>query len=279
MEKEKIIADCINCIKEALDEKFIDKNDHRRWENFYIKKQIEKRKSGHKFTLSEHVQAMVYSQLSGMKNWSQIELHIKELDKIFCDYDIDKLTKKSPADLSNEIKGLKCGNMSIDSQMKALLDNIKLLKKIQEKNGSIDAFYNEQIDAAPSNEYPFKKLIKMLSDGDSNYKLKEMGIALVAEYLRNVGYDISKPDRHVVRLLGPNGLDIHQNKNEASDKARWEAFEIIHNYAKKTGQSEAYVDYLFWAYCADGYGEICTKEAPKCDVCKIKEYCNKNNKR
>ena len=158
-------------------------------------------------------------------------------------------------------------------------DNIKMLQKIQEKgNGDIDIFYKAQINTSRSGEHPYKKLIQMLSASNSEYKLKQMGIALVAEYLRNVGYDISKPDRHIVRLLGPNGLEDHSYKNDASDTARWKAFEIIHNYATKTNCSEAYIDYLFWAYCANKYGEICTKKTPKCTICKISDYCKFDKK-
>ena len=45
--------------------------------------------------------------------------------------------------------------------------------------------------------------------------------------------------------------------------------------AEKTGYTKAFIDAVLWSYCADGYGQVCTKE-PKCDICDISEYCNNN---
>lgn len=276
MEREIAI---ISCIEKELDEKFNAEDKSKLWEKFYIKKQIEKREKGLPFTLSDHVRAMVYSLLSSFNEWNKIESNKDEIDKIFCNFDIHRLLhklKEKSDFFEKELKSIKCGTQSMRRQIAVLPGNIELLQKIQKKGkGDIDAFYQVQISTNASGEHPYKELIKMLSTKNSEYKLKQMGIALVAEYLRNVGYGISKPDRHIVRLLGPNGLQEHSYENDASDTARWKAFEIIRNYAMKTNKSEAYIDYLFWAYCANKYGEICTKKAPKCAACKIKDYCKK----
>lgn len=98
-----------------------------------------------------------------------------------------------------------------------------------------------------------------------------MGEALTAEYLRNVGYDISKPDRHIRRILGSKYLGC----SECEIVPIFEAFDIVAEIAEELNKSVAEVDYILWSYCAKDYGEICTKNKPKCDICAIKCYCNK----
>ena len=76
-----------------------------------------------------------------------------------------------------------------------------------------------------------------------------MGIPLVCEYLRNVGYDIPKPDRHICRILGSAHLALSDKK----EVPPFEAFDIVVKLAELTGKPTAEVDYILWSYCADGY--------------------------
>lgn len=43
------------------------------WENTYIEKQIDRRKSGGTFTLKDHVRGMVYSMITSGAPWSRLE--------------------------------------------------------------------------------------------------------------------------------------------------------------------------------------------------------------
>lgn len=68
------------------------------WENTYIKKQIDMRKSGGTFTLKDHVRGMVYSMITSGAPWSRLEDsidmatgQIASVDEIFFQYDIDTL--------------------------------------------------------------------------------------------------------------------------------------------------------------------------------------------
>ena len=104
---------------------------------------------------------------------------------------------------------------------------------------------------------------------DNGYKLEQMNVALVCEYLRNVGHDIPKPDRHICRILSNEYLAFSDKK----EVTHFEAFDIIVELSKMTGKSAAEVDYILWSYCADGYGEVCTAKKAKCKICKVKKYC------
>ncbi len=253
----------------------------KKWEHTYIKKQIDKRESDGIFTLQDHIRAMVYSMLTSGAKWDRMEPSIDIetgkiglIDEIFLHYDVKALSDISPDELADKIKQNKLGTQYIDNQVKALINvNIPKLLSIEEEYGSIDGFYQTYIKKDPS----MKLLLRTLSSGTSPHKYAQMDIALNAEYLRNVGYDIAKPDRHICRILSRDYLDCSEfediTKNETSRK--YESVDIVAAIAEKTGKHIAEVDYIMWSFCADGYGQICTVRNPKCNLCSSNKYCKK----
>lgn len=250
----------------------------KQWQNSYIKLQIEERNKGRRFSLKDHVKAMIYSMLSAETPWERIEANTGTIDALFMDYDPEKLLKADPVVIVDNLQKIKCGGRCRSNQMKALARNIITLKKFEETFGGIDIFYNQML-ISENKTHPYERLILTLSM-DGEYKLAQMGIPLVAEYLRNVGYNISKPDRHVMRMLDSGHLAEHsfkQNIDETwSAPALLEGLRIIRQYAEDTQLSEAYIDHLLWSYCANGYGQICTKKNPQCLQCKVKDFCQKS---
>jgi len=220
--------------------------------------------------LSDHIRAMVYSMLSAQNKWERIEKKKEQIDAIFYDYDPERINAESPEDFTNKIIDISCGTQRIKSQMMALKENIEKLKSFEKQCGSVDEYYQNLINEDGS----LKKLVRSLSEYNSKDKMGEMGVALVAEYLRNVGYDLPKPDRHIRRILGNKILACSEKKIVPE----FEVFDIIAELSKELGMPAAEVDYILWTYCADKYGEICTVSDPKCDTCVTKEYCQTGSK-
>ena len=137
--------------------------------------------------------------------------------------------------------------------MDSLKHNIEVLEQIEKTYGSVDNFYNQN---------PKYTVLKELSQG--KYKLKQMGAPLTAEYLKNVGVDMIKPDVHVRRILARLG---YSKKKPASIK---ECFDICQGIAKEYDTYEIVVDSILWQYCADKYFEKCT-EKPNCFTCKVED--------
>ena len=247
------------------------------WENTYIYKQIKKREKGGTFSINEHICAMLYSMLSSGSVWERLENHIDSetgritvIDEIFCQYDPDVLLKSSSEKLCNSVQNLHCASPYTLKQIRALIEvNIGRMLDLEEKHGSIDNFYRKFIDIDGS----LKTLVLILSTLNSPFKFEQMGEALTAEYLRNVGYDMAKPDRHIIRFLGSGVLGCSDRKKVPV----YEAFDIVSQIAEKMNKATAEVDYILWSYCASGYG-ICSKKSPKCDVCVVKNLCNKFRK-
>ena len=98
------------------------------WENTYIKKQIDMRKSGGTFTLKDHVRGMVYSMITSGAPWSRLEDsidmatgQIASVDEIFFQYDIDTLKNTDPACLVDRLLAQKLGTPYSENQMNALV--------------------------------------------------------------------------------------------------------------------------------------------------------------
>ena len=243
------------------------------WENTFIKSQIDKRSMDGTFSLSDHIRAMVYSMLSSGTVWNRIlrdtdaeTAYINPVDKIFCNYNPVELILCSPEQLRDELKKIHCASQYTLKQMNALITvNIPKLLTLEKEYGTIDNYYNEFIQS----DKTLVTLAKTLSDTTSKDKMVQMDIALVCEYLRNVGYDIPKPDRHIRRILGCENLSFSRSKIVPP----FQTFEIISKLAKLLNKSVAEVDYILWSYCATGYGEICTSQNPKCESCVVKKYC------
>ena len=244
------------------------------WENTYIKRQIDRRQAGGEFSTSDHIRAMVYSMLSSGIEWDRVSAYVDKatkqlapVDEIFCQYDPERLLQCDPAQLRDEVKKLHCASQYTMKQMEALIHiNVPKLIQFEQEHGSVDAFYQEYIGG----DSTLKSLVKALSAENSDYKLAQMGEALVAEYLKNVGYDLAKPDRHIRRILGSTALGCSNHEIVPI----FDTFDIVAALAKELNRPAAEVDYILWSYCANGYGEICTAKNPKCDICVANNCCN-----
>ena len=249
------------------------------WENTYIKKQLDKRKGGGAFPVGDHIRGMVYSMLTSGAAWNRLEPHIDTatgqipvIDDIFYQYDVNALLSVDPAVLVGRVKEHRLGTQYLTNQINALIGvNIGKLLAIEKEYGSVDNFYQSLADKNDN----LKALVRELSTVGKPYKFAQLGEALTAEYLKNVGYDIGKPDRHICRILGSEYLGCSKRKYAAP----YEAIDIIADIAKSLNKPAAEVDYILWAYCANGFGEVCTKSKPKCmELCTAKSFCHYKDK-
>lgn len=283
MTKRETICNILEQMEVHLRTDLLKKDGHvqeeKLWENTFIRQQIEKRKRDGFFSIEDHIRAMVYAMLSSAASWDRIAKEtdpetkcLRLVDEVFYYYDTERLLQCVPDQLCGAVKEIRCGSTSTLKQMKALLSvNIPKLLKLEEENGTIDTYYQKFIEKDSS----LKMLIKALSDPKSKDKMKQMDVALICEYLRNVGYDIPKPDRHICRILGSKYLAFSKKEQVPP----FEAFDIVMELAEKTGKSAAWVDYILWSYCAKGYGEVCTIKSPKCGICEAEKYCGAKEKR
>lgn len=250
--KDKIIIDKV---VNYLIENNID------FENHDLIRNIKARREGRVFSFEDNIKGLIYALLGNQTKWKNIAPKLKDIDKLFFQYDKTKILSKSPDYFYNGIFALKCGNMATKKQMESLAYDIQILERIENDYGSLDKFYES---------YPTHQIAKIISSG--KYKMKYIGYALAWEFLRNIGIDGAKPDLHMRRILGSDRLSY----SNAAIATELEVIRIFDDISVNTGYLKSYLDIVLWSFCADGYGEICTAN-PKCKRCVIREYCNYSN--
>lgn len=221
---------------------------------------VTQRKAGKIFSLEEHIAGMVYALLSNRTEWSRIVPHLEAIDQLFFRYNPKKIQNTSASFFADGIFALKCGNVSTAAQMRGLAYNIGIMEQLVAQYGSMDAF----VTSAPPH-----KIVAMLSDAKSPYKMKQMGEALAWEYIRNIGIDGCKPDTHMKRFLGNGRMGCSAGELASAE----EVIEQVEVLAKETGLERCTIDNIIWSFCANGYGQICTA-TPHCEKCVVKSYCN-----
>ena len=143
--------------------------------------------------------------------------------------------------------------------MDNLHKNIGTMMRIIDTYGSMDAF----VTSAPA-----QKVVSMLSDAKSEFKMAMLGEALAWEYIRNVGIDGCKPDTHLRRFLG----NARMGDTVGDIATLEETITQVERLAQDTGLTLAAIDNIIWSYCADDYGEVCTS-TPHCEKCVVRYNC------
>lgn len=122
---------------------------------------LQQRKKGKEFTLSDHIKGLIYSLLSNQRPWKGIVANMDKIENIFYDFHVDKIKAENPEKFVNEIRKIKCGNRNINQQMKSLSQNIAIMEEIERDYGSMDNF----VTSAPAYE-----IVKKISDNKSKYE-------------------------------------------------------------------------------------------------------------
>lgn len=219
-----------------------------------------RRESGRIFSLDEYIEGMIRAVLTNSVPWTRIAPHIESgrIAGIFQNYSATALKAIPYMELVNELRKIKCGNRSDKIQMRALADNIKTLEKIINTHGSIENYLRSICSAT----YP-KITYIALKDFDTNgkYKLGGMGMPLVCEFLKNMGFLLPKPDVHLKTFFSGDRMGTVAGKASNAD-----VFCQIETLAESGTFTIPEIDLMVWSFCAVGYGEICTK-SPHCTVC------------
>lgn len=224
---------------------------------------VHRRKNGKKYSFKEHLKALIITLLSNHR-WgdSNIRENIDKIDSIFHNYDKNYLKVVNPEILINELRKIHCSNPMIKYQMNALSNNIMVLELIEKDYGSLDKFINKE---SPND------IANMFNHG--KYKLIQVGRYFAFDYLKRVGVNTCKNSPQLERLFGSARLGIVDN-NIATEQ---QVLCIIKKIAKLNDCEEIIVESLLQQFCLLRSANICG-EYPRCEKCKLRDYCNYNKK-
>jgi hypothetical protein len=103
-----------------------------------------------------------------------------------------------------------------------------------------------------------KRLAVALGGAGSVHKLAGLGIPLVAESLKNIGYDLAKPDRHINRAavcFGMVEFPRWRDRSARNTPTLGQAdlltvMQAMEMFSREVGQLATFVDNAVWLLCA-----------------------------
>jgi len=162
----------------------------------------------------------------------------KNLEAILAEKKMFKNKKKISATISNAIK----------------------IKSIIKQYGSFQS-YIDSFNPTVS----FENLL--LLKEELQYRFDYLGGVTVYHFLMNIGLNVIKPDRVLVRIFKRLGLI-------ENEKQFFKTIFQARKFATATGYSIRYIDIIFVTYGQQGESAICLEENPHCDLCYLTRHCN-----
>ena len=239
-----------------------------RWENTYICHQVQRRKSGEPMELEtmDYIRAMTYAILSNSMDWRCVA------------HDADPQTGRlRNVDKALEVHVVNEQDLSVAFEENQVRFRFKKrqIPAVEKNIGRFDhaAELSAKYAKMSANGTDFWPLVQAIAHGkpEDGYKLAQIGPALACEYLRNLGCDIPKPDRHLCRLLGSERLQFFNQPMPESE----EVYNLVRCVANssKSNYGPAQADYILWSYCAIGYGNMCNGKNRACKDCCLSDLC------
>ena len=150
-------------------------------------------------------------------------------------------------------------------KIEGIIKNAKLFPSIISEFGSI---HNYLVSLLPDDtDETLKKFYKTVRS-----KFAYLGDITTYHFMTEIGLNVVKPDRVLIRIFERLGLITH-------DKQYWELIVHAREFAKATKQKIRYIDMIFVEYCQVKEYGICLEVKPKCDKCELSktDYCNYKN--
>lgn len=167
---------------------------------------VEARTAGRVWTDDETFKGLLMAVLSNNTDWSKIERIQADLAELFSGFDLTWYAELPECEIGNRLLpwflDRKAGSVTLRRDLVRLIDTARLLTEHTRLHGTAESYFTslvQQFDGDP-------KQAAVCLGSRSEYKLPAFGVALAAEALKNLGFDVAKPDRHVARAVASFGL-------------------------------------------------------------------------
>jgi len=220
---------------------------------------INARKQGHHFSDNQVFEGIVKAVLSNSTDFSRIERVISELQDLFHSFDLNYYSNLDNDDIANVFipwfQRRRAGSMTMERSLVKLIETANKLCKHSKQYGSLSKYFASLMQMTGNNAI---YLVKAIGSPSSNHKLPALGIPLAAEAMKNIGYDVAKPDRHINRAMGCFKLVQFSNWPDHSvrkapltnEKELIIVMEMAARFAKDVGVRIAFLDNTIWLLCA-----------------------------
>lgn len=192
--------------------------------------------------------------------FTSIEKNSGHIKKNLFDYDIDKVAGLSDVDVErifeSKFKPLRIQSGRLKQGLLDIRDDARIFRSIKQRHGSVRDFIAKHLKE--NQEEVLRDQFIGRRDG---FKLRGVGPAICSEFFNGIGIDEFKADVHTSRFF--NRIKLAQTTQVE------EIRRMGKRIASRTRRPRIYVDSLIWNLCAEGRGEICTKNNPKSHWCKL----------
>lgn len=201
--------------------------------------------------------------LSSDTDWSNIERIQADLPDLFSGFSLASYAKLSDDEIGDRFvpwfEDRKAGSRSRKGNLLNLVGAAQKLLDFSRKHGAADNYFTSLVEKCDGD--PKQAALRLGQDRE--YKLPSLGVALAAEALKNLGFDVAKPDRRAMRAVGSFGLvrfsrwskdgdgRIGRAAPESTRKAELLAVMTeVEQIAEAAKERVVFVDNAIWLVCA-----------------------------
>lgn len=170
-------------------------------------KAIEERNQGRRWSDNEIHSGLVRAVVSNNTDWSKIESVLPELNQLFKGFNLEYYAQLDGSDIEEKFipwfKERRAGSMTLRKDLTNLINTAGISSEWSRNHGSAEQYFTSLMTRFANDP---KKVALELGTPGSNYKLPALGGPIAAETLKNIGYNLAKPDRHILRAVGSFGL-------------------------------------------------------------------------
>jgi 3-methyladenine DNA glycosylase Tag len=221
---------------------------------------VKDRSAGRIWSDDEIFRGVLLAVLSSNTVWSKVERIQADLSELFCDFSLEAYASHSDTEIDSRFvpwfKDRKAGSVPLRGGLVNLIRAARILLQYSKCHGAADGYFTSLVHQGAGD--PKQAALRL--GGQSQYKLPSLGVALAAEALKNLGFDVAKPDRHMMRAVGSFGL-VRFNRWKLAQGGRGhpestsrtkllEVMTVAEQIAEAAEESVVFVDNAIWLLCA-----------------------------
>ena len=220
---------------------------------------VKSRASGRAWSDDEVFKALLMAVLSTNTDWSKVERVQGELADLFCGFSLESYAERQPGEIGERVVPWflerRAGSVSLERNLVDFIGTARKLVEHRRAHGSAESYFTSLVQRSDGD--PKQAALHLGRQGE--YKLPAFGVALAAEALKNLGFDVAKPDRHLGRAIGSFGLVRFERWSGRSGRmsppltsraSQLAVMTAVQQLATEADRLVVLVDNAIWMLCA-----------------------------
>ena len=220
---------------------------------------VRERAIGRRWSDEEMFKGLIHSVLSNNTDWAKVKSIIPELPSLFHGFRLHEHASLNAADIGQRFipwfAERRAGSVSLGRDLTNTIHSVRRLLELKAKYGSLECYVAELLQEKKGDVISVALALGRVS---SPHKLPGLRVPLAAEFLKNIGFDVAKPDRHINRATGCFGWVQFRNwpdrngtkQPTASESEMVQVMRAMAAFAGGLGQLVCFLDNAVWLLCA-----------------------------